>query len=117
MRVTAGAVDHLVGPLEEIPLGEGRAYHVAGRRIAVFRPRAGGVAATQAGCPHRAGPLADGIVGMGAVVCPLHNWRFSLMTGEAEVGDCGLEAYPCRVDDAGVVVVGLPAVRPEEVAA
>ena len=67
--------EHRIGRLAEIPPGEGRTYEVAGRRVAVFRTRAGQVFATQAECPHRNGPLADGLVGGSTVVCPLHDWR------------------------------------------
>ena len=51
-----------------------------GRRIAVFRA-AGGWYALDAACPHRGGPLADGIVCDRAVICPLHDRRYDLATG------------------------------------
>ncbi len=97
-----------VGPLEGIPIGEGRAFEVAGRRVAVFRPRGGGVAATQAECPHRGGPLADGIVGDGVVVCPLHARRFALGDGRGDDGECAIAVHPCRVNAEGDVLVALP---------
>ena len=52
-----------IGPLSSIPPGEGRSYLVGGEKIAVFCIRSGGVFAVQAECPHRGGPLADGLVG------------------------------------------------------
>jgi nitrite reductase (NADH) small subunit len=59
---------------------------VGGRRIAVFR-LPDGWAATDHACPHRAGPLSDGIVTESCVVtCPLHAHRFSLSTGERDDG-------------------------------
>jgi nitrite reductase (NADH) small subunit len=107
-------VEHPLGPVDQIPIGEGREFRVAGRRIAVFRLRGGRVAATQADCPHRSGPLADGTVGMDTVVCPLHAWRFCLSTGEPQTGECPRVAvYPLRVDEAGELVVELPRTRPE----
>jgi nitrite reductase (NADH) small subunit len=81
---TAQPVD--LGPVEAIPVGEGRTCMVGGREIAVFRTREGQVHAVQARCPHRGGPLADGLVGAGVVVCPLHARRFDLRTG-APIGD------------------------------
>lgn len=64
---------------------EGRTVTVGAHRIAVFRTREG-FHALAATCPHRGGPLADGIVADSCVTCPLHNWRFDLRTG-AGVGD------------------------------
>ena len=58
-----------LGPLALIPRGEGRVFEVADRAIAVFRTRGDKVYATEAFCPHRQGPLADGFVGGGRVVC------------------------------------------------
>lgn len=102
---TRAAREHRLGPLAQVPLGEGREFTVGGRRVAVFRPRAGAPAATAAECPHRGGPLADGIVGMGAVVCPLHGYRFALGSGECEGGEGSLEVYPVRVDGDGDLLV------------
>ena len=100
---------HRLAPLERIPPGEGRAFLVGARRLAVFRLRSGALAATDAQCPHRGGPLADGLVGDGAVVCPLHNRRFALATGECDTDDgCAVGVYPATVDDDGWVVVEIP---------
>ncbi len=76
-----------LGPLERIPLGEGRTFHLGLRNVAVFRTRAG-VFATDAMCPHRGGRLADGLVGDGKVICPLHGYKFALATGEALGNAC-----------------------------
>jgi nitrite reductase (NADH) small subunit len=54
----------------------------------------------QAACPHKGGPLADGLVGGTTLICPLHAWKFDLATGQALFGDCGLKTYPVCVDDA-----------------
>ena len=67
-----------LGPVYRIPAGEGRVFRVDTFDVAVFRPRSGTVHATQAWCPHLGGPLADGVVGNGKVVCPLHGYKFSL---------------------------------------
>src|SRR5262245_62797293 len=90
MEVTLGSV-------QAIPGGEGRTFDVGTRRIAVFRTRQGEVFATQALCPHRGGPLADGLLGGTTVVCPLHAWKFDLMTGAPVVGTCGAATYTIRL--------------------
>jgi nitrite reductase (NADH) small subunit len=64
-----------VGRQEDVPLLEGRSVTVDGRRIAVFR-LLDGWAAVDAECPHRGGPLQDGIVADRCVTCPLHNRRY-----------------------------------------
>src|SRR5438093_11384674 len=73
--------------LEELPVGLGRAFDVEGHRIAVFRTRAGTVRAVANRCPHKNGPLADGMLAGDAVVCPLHNFRFDLNTGACDQPD------------------------------
>ena len=90
-----------LGSVNFIPPGEGRTFAAGGKRIAVFRTRTGGVFATQAECPHRGGPLADGLVGGTVVICPLHSWKFDLATGQALFGECGIQTYPVRVDESG----------------
>lgn len=95
-----------IGHVDSIPPGEGRTVVVNGRRIAVFRSRSGRVYATQAECPHRGGPLADGLVGGSTVVCPLHEFKFDLEKGRPLGNDCPqLKVYPVKVDDAGEMTV------------
>ena len=101
---------HKIGTVDEIPLGEGRNFDLPGQRIAVFRGRDGRVFATQAECPHRGGPLADGLLGDGALVCPLHEWRFDLTTGATENGICPIEIYRASVAADGSITVEIPAV-------
>ena len=78
-----------LGSVDAIPLGQGRCYVVASQEIAVFRQRDGTLFATQNRCPHRQGPLAEGLVGSGRVICPLHAHQFNLETG------CGGETDEC----------------------
>jgi nitrite reductase (NADH) small subunit len=93
-----------LGPVGDIPMGEGRAYAVEGRQIAVFRLRDGSLRALDAVCPHRGGPLADGLTDGRIVVCPLHGFTYDLATGE-EVANCGapVTTYPVCVDDTGTI--------------
>jgi nitrite reductase (NADH) small subunit len=93
---------------ELLPAGQGRCFSIGGRKIAVFRTRAGRIHALDAACPHRGGPLADGIVGAGVVVCPLHAYRFRLEDGSGVDTECTVRSYPVEVV-AGFVIVELPA--------
>ena len=102
-------VDVRAGHIADIPLNEGRMLRVRGHLVAVFRLREGGVRATQPWCPHLGGPLADGLVGHGALVCPLHGRTFDLTTGEARRGEVGVETFPARVTEDGEIVVTVPA--------
>lgn len=96
-----------LGPLSAIPEGEGRTFAVGGTRLAVFRGRDGAVYATQAECPHKSGPLADGLLGSGTLICPLHSLKFDLATGKAQNSDCSLRVYPTQLSAHGQVLVAL----------
>jgi len=90
-----------LGNVSEIPKGEGRTFRVAGQRVAVFNSREGHPFATQADCPHKGGPLADGLVGGTTLICPLHEWAFDLRSGMALNGTCGLRTYPITKEPDG----------------
>ena len=91
-----------LGPVEAIPLGQGRAFKVGHKSIAVFRQRSGRLSALQNECPHRGGPLSEGIVGAGTVICPFHAWKFNVETGECLTDPCELTKYAVREEN-GVV--------------
>ena len=97
-----------LGPLSQVPPGEGRNFRIGALRIAVFHTRQGAVFASQAECPHRVGPLADGLLGGNTLVCPLHGWKFDLATGQTSNGECGLTTYPVEVSASGDIVLTLP---------
>lgn len=97
-----------LGSLDRIPPGEGRVFRVEEALIAIFRTRAGQVFATQATCPHRGGPLADGLVGGGKVICPMHAYAFELATGQAIENPCEkLQTYPITLNGAGEILLSL----------
>jgi len=96
-----------LGPLSAIPPGEGRSVQALGKRIAVFHTRAGALFAVQADCPHRGGPLADGLLGGTTLICPLHAWKFDLTTGDALFGECGITTYSVRLTENGRIVLTL----------
>lgn len=96
-----------LGSIDFLPLGEGRAYVVNGLVIAVFRQRDGHLFAADNSCPHRGGPLADGIIGAGKLICPLHAWKFDLETGRCAAENITIRTYPVREVD-GRIFVDLP---------
>jgi nitrite reductase (NADH) small subunit len=86
--------------LEEIPLGLGRAFNIHGYSIAIFRPRSGRVHAMDNECPHRGGPLADGLLAGDRVVCPLHAYKFNLESGECEQKNiCSVNTWIVQIHD------------------
>lgn len=105
---------------ENIPPQEGRSVAIGGVELAIFN-LGDRFAAIENQCPHKGGPLCDGIVSGNEVVCPLHGWRFDLNTGlavRASLPAC-VTTFPTRVDD-GVVLVDVghgSRIEPEEAAA
>ena len=78
-----------LGRVDAIPLGQGRCFVIGGQEIAVFRQRDGRLFASENRCPHRHGPLAEGMLGSGRVICPLHAHLFDLETGSGnEAAEC-----------------------------
>jgi nitrite reductase (NADH) small subunit len=78
-----------IGPEAWIPLQGARVVRTEVGDIAVFRTSAGEILAIEDRCPHKGGPLSQGIVHGDMVTCPLHNWVISLKTGEAQGADVG----------------------------
>ncbi|OZE26311.1 2Fe-2S ferredoxin [Rhodococcus sp. 05-2255-1e] len=93
-----------VGALEDLTPGEGRAYVVDGKQVAVFLLGDGSVRAMDAVCPHRGGPLADGQIDGSVVVCPLHQYAFSLDDGTCPSGISSVRVYAASVVDGNVTV-------------
>jgi NAD(P)H-dependent nitrite reductase small subunit len=105
--------------VENIPPREGRAVTIGDTEIAIFNLD-GRFLTIENACPHKGGPLCDGIVSGAIVVCPLHGRRFDLESGmavRASEPAC-VATFPTRVED-GVVLVALSDARraqPEAVA-
>lgn len=89
-----------IGPVGQINPGTARTLPVlGGEEIAVFRTQANEFYALVNKCPHKQGPLSQGIVHGNVVACPLHNWNISLKTGEALGEDKGcVPTIPLKVD-------------------
>ncbi|OBA70687.1 (2Fe-2S)-binding protein [Mycobacterium sp. 1554424.7] len=98
--------DIILGPIDDVPVGEGRTYAIGDRQIAVFRLRDGSLRALDAVCPHRGGPLADGLTDGRVVVCPLHGFTYDLETG-CEIANGGAEVTSYPVQDSGVGTIQL----------
>ena len=94
----------LICRIEDIPvLGSRRVARPQGLDVAVFRNDAGGVFALLDRCPHKGGPLSQGIVFGTSVACPLHNWTIGLCDGQAQAPDEGCTPrFEVKVDN-GVV--------------
>lgn len=94
-----------IAPLEDIPPRGARMIKTALGCVAVFRTADDQVFALDNACPHKAGPLAEGIVHGTSVTCPLHNWVISLETGEAQGADEGRVAtYPAHVEGGRILL-------------
>ncbi|NND92578.1 MAG: nitrite reductase small subunit NirD [Granulosicoccus sp.] len=89
-----------IGNLEDIPLRGSRIVKTAVGCVAVFRTGETEVYATSNTCVHKGGPLSEGIVHDRKVTCPLHNWVFSLETGETVGADEGrIATYPVKIHE------------------
>ncbi|WP_369915623.1 nitrite reductase small subunit NirD [Xanthomonas sp. NCPPB 3005] len=90
--------------IDEIPSLGARVLQIDGTDpIALFRTAGDRVFALVDRCPHKGGPLSQGIVAGDSVTCPLHNWNIALGSGQACAPDVGCaRRYPVRVDDGDV---------------
>ncbi len=89
--------------LEELPRRGARVLRRAEGDIAVFRTGDDRVFALRDRCPHRGGPLSQGIVHGHQVTCPLHDWKIRLDQGRAVAPDEGCTpCFPVRVEDGRV---------------
>lgn len=95
--------------LNDIPVLGARVVKLQGHEdIAVFRIENNKVFALTDKCPHKGGPLSQGIVYGERVACPLHNWHIHLDTGQACSPDEGCTGkHPVRVEE-GIVYLQSP---------
>ena len=94
-----------IGALADIPRQGARVVKSAQGCVAVFRTAEDQVFAIDDRCPHKGGPLSEGIVHGMSVTCPLHAWVFSLETGMAQGADDGAVAsYPVRVEGGRILL-------------
>jgi len=98
-----------IARLDEIPRLGARVLRTDTQDIAIFRTATDQVFALRDRCPHKGGPLSQGIVHGGTVTCPLHNWKIDLASGEAQGPDEGCaHRYAVKVEN-GVVCLAFNA--------
>lgn len=89
-----------IGTVDDIPLRGARCVKTPQGEVGVFRTHDDRIFAIENHCPHKGGPLTQGIVHGAAVTCPLHNWVFSLETGKALGADEGeVKTIQVKVED------------------
>lgn len=99
-----------IGHIDDIPLRGARVLKTPAGCIAVFRTGENEVFAAADRCPHKGGPLSEGIVHGQSVTCPLHNWVFDLNTGAAQGADEGrIATYPLRLEAGRILIDGVSA--------
>lgn len=91
--------------LDDIPMRGSRRLQMFETEVAVFRTQAGNVYAIENKCPHKQGPLSEGIVHDNGVTCPLHSWVIDLSTGQARGADEGcVNTYEVELKNGRVFV-------------
>lgn len=94
-----------IGAVDDIPLRGARVVAGPTGDIAVFKAADGDIFALRDRCPHKGGPLSQGIVHGHSVTCPLHNWVISLLDGEAQGADKGCTPkIPVKVEGGRVLL-------------
>ncbi len=89
-----------IGHIDEIPRLGSRVVKTSSGKIAVFRNSDDEVFALGDRCPHKGGPLSEGMISGKTVTCPLHNWKIQLDTGEAVAPDEGCtNTYPIKIKE------------------
>ena len=93
-----------VASVTELKPGEGKTILSNGKEIALFNA-GGNFFAIQNECPHRGGPLGEGILSDTSVICPLHAWMFDLKTGGC-INNPGktIKTFPVKIEGSDVMV-------------
>lgn len=95
-----------VGTIRDIPSSSGRLFlKEDGEEIGIFRLTDGRIFAVENRCPHRGGPLTEGIVSGHFVFCPLHDRKISLKEGKVEPPDSGcVKTFPVKIEGESIWV-------------
>jgi nitrite reductase [NAD(P)H] small subunit len=94
-----------IGAIADIPLRGARVVKSVAGCIAVFRTAENEAFAVDDKCPHKGGPLSQGLVHDRSVTCPLHNWVIALDTGAAQGADEGKACtYPLKVENGRILL-------------
>lgn len=101
-----------IGALGDIPVRGARVLKTALGCVAVFRTAEDEVFALDDACPHKGGPLSEGIVHGRSVTCPLHNWVIGFEDGVVQGADEGqVGTYPVKVEDGRVLIDAAPVAK------
>jgi nitrite reductase (NADH) small subunit len=104
-KVDSGKKIH-VANVSDLSVGIGQRVNVLGEEIALFKQKDGAIRAIQNSCPHKGGPLSEGIVSGEHVFCPLHDWKISMKDGKVQAPDVGcVKKYDVEVVDEAIYVV------------
>jgi nitrite reductase (NADH) small subunit len=96
-----------VGAVTDVPLRGARRVPTPGGDVAVFRTGDNQLYALRDRCPHKGGPLSQGLVHGHAVTCPLHSWNIHLANGEPMGADAGkgcTPRVPVRVSEGRILL-------------
>ncbi len=94
-----------VGALDAVPVRGARVVKTAHGCVAIFRTSDNEAYALDDRCPHKGGPLSQGIVHGNSVTCPLHNWVINLQTGQAQGADKGAtQTIPLRIENGRLIL-------------
>ncbi|MCX7889718.1 MAG: nitrite reductase small subunit NirD [Rhodobacteraceae bacterium] len=105
-----------IGALEDIPRRGARVLRTPQGCVAVFRTEDDRVFALDDRCPHRGGPLSEGIVHGDAVTCPLHGLVIGLTDGQAREAEAGgVATHPARIEG-GRILIDASRLLPEQAA-
>lgn len=92
-----------VAEVGEIPTGKGKVVELLGREIAIFNAGERYYAIDNL-CPHKGGPLVDGIVMHNIVACPWHNWPFELETGACTINSSSIDCFEVRIEEGAIFI-------------
>jgi len=105
MNQTVGATWQPVCNVGEIPRFGGRTVRAGPMEIAIFRLSDDRIRAVENRCPHKQGPLAEGIVSGDTIICPLHARKINLESGKVLPPDSGcVKTYPVKVEGEQVLL-------------
>lgn len=94
-----------VATLSEISVGIGKKVKVAGEEIALFKQADNSIHAIQNSCPHKGGPLSEGIVSGEHVFCPLHDWKINVKNGVVQAPDQGcVKRYDVEIIEESIFI-------------
>jgi len=96
---------HQICAVNEVPTRGGRLIRAGSKQIALFRLSSGQIRAIDSRCPHKQGPLAEGIISGDTIICPLHARKIDLATGAVLPPDSGcVTVYDTKIENETVSV-------------